>query len=360
MLGGNKGGGKSWCSMGTSYAATSKADFGRWRGYGEHVIDRVPKLLYLDGEMGKYDFGAMIHLLKMNEHFIPYPYRDLLNTDKSASFGVKEYREKVMETCINEKIDIVVFDNVFSLFTGIGMMNMDDWGEANDWLLSFRNHEISIIVVDHMGKDASKGIIGSTGKIINIPDVIHITTPINHRKQRKLFMKADVDYEYFRSGGSLEDAEKVLCEFTVTLPRNSGDINDFIFEFADDGLPQEIKVGSKRMRDTEYINFSALGLVIKNPDIRQLDIQDRLNLSKNVRIFDQLSKEGLMIKRSNKNYVVSEMGKKWYHHMTELSSLETEKELKIILDGNEDNKCGKTDKENAENVVREDMIFECL
>ena len=304
---GQKGSGKTWLGLGIADAATKKTFFGRWRCNGDMVVERHPRIAYLDGEMNRIDLSARMHELETNEYFFPYPFKDVGNTDKRATLGIKSYREHVLKRLIEEEIDIVFLDNVFSLFVGVNVIDIHEWSEINDWLTNFREHMISIFVWDHPGKDVTRGAVGSLSKIYNADDTLMVTKHKGHHSRTSI--KSDLKFDDFRSGGSLQDGEYVLSDFTIIKHKDKS----FEFEY-----PEQMEYGNITSRE-EDLRYKALGKLIQEPDFGKLEMNTFLGKGKNCKIIKELveqryikilSDEGTRHEKRE----VTEFGKSWYRN----------------------------------------------
>ena len=261
------------------------------------VFERIPKVLYIDGEMDKRDLSPRLHFLNANEYFIIYPYRDLTNKDKRATLDNREYREFVKNRIIEEKFDIVFFDNLFSLFVGLELNGTQDWSEINQWFLDFRMNEISVVFIDHMGKDRNKGAIGTMSKIFNVDDIIYLTNPRGHN--RDINMSCNLNMEYFRSGGSLEDRDRVLSDVNISLIDK-----EWIFDYANEGKNSVSK--------EDDLFYRALDIMIHDPNIRSVDLKSHLKVHQNHKIMNSLAEKFFIERPTNKKFLVTELGRQWF------------------------------------------------
>jgi hypothetical protein len=276
MLAGQKGTGKSWISLKWADSITKCEDWDIWKAVDhERCIGQPAKVLYLDGEMSKEDLKPRLDLLQANENLIPYQYMDIANEDKRDKLQNKEYRDFVLKRIVEEQFDVVILDNIISLFVGLEIMGTQDWSPINEWLLELRMNNICVILVDHMGKDSSRGAIGSSSKIFNVDDVIYLTNPSEHNRVEGL--SCELNFEYSRSGGSLphDENRKLLGRKTISLTDGDWEIEGY----ADTSSP---------FSKTEDINFKAMTVLKRDPDMWKSNLLDEIGKGKNYPIIKNL------------------------------------------------------------------------
>ncbi len=74
-----------------------------------------------------------------------------------------------------EDIDLIIFDNVSTLFSsGVRENDAESWDKVQPWLLSLRRHGYSVLLVDHEGKGANRGARGTSKKEDVLSQVIQL------------------------------------------------------------------------------------------------------------------------------------------------------------------------------------------
>ena len=311
LLAGDKGCGKSMFCMKLADVISKNDDLYIWNGTThERAVPSAAKVLYLDGEMSPQDMKVRIEEFNMNHMFYPYQYRDLNNPDKRTSFNNKDYRDFLLNTIVDNKFDVVFIDNVVSLFVGLDENNNKDWSPINQWLLDLRMNNICVFIIHHMGKNSSAGARGTSHRYDNVDDTIYLTAPKKHDKSEglKFFLK----FEHFRS--YVPEADEMLKTRLVTFKKGKWDFNTS---------------DKKEEQTKDDLSTKALGLLIAEPDIRMLELKERLGLSKNSTIIDDLVRKNFLIKESQRKIQVTQLGKEYFRTIN-LNKLHLNEEL----DGN--------------------------
>ena len=121
----------------------------------------------------------------------------------------------------------------------------------------------------------------------------------------------------------LQDGDHVLSDVVISLPKGSESVNDFEFDYLD-GQDAE---GFNRVRDEEQILFLALGLLIDDIELRQMDIEDRLELKTNSKILKKLEDEKLIKRHGNKRKEITDYGLEWHKLQSKMRDISTIREL---------------------------------
>jgi len=167
-----RGIGKTWDALSIAIAACSGNGFGPWGG-----CDPV-RGLYLDAEMATQD---VIDRLKMLQFSMDTPLF-ILSNDFSHTLGIPpahlgdaEWRKKFKEVLIEEKIELVILDNIASLTPGFDENSKQEWDPVNQYLLDLRRSGITVIFIHHAGKSGTAR--GTSGREDNLDIVIELRFP---------------------------------------------------------------------------------------------------------------------------------------------------------------------------------------
>lgn len=186
LIVGERGVGKSWFAYGLSQAITSGEDFGPWK------VENKTNIVYVDGEMGRYDNQKRMRLLKLDKekHFtLICNHQTGIDGGVVANLVHEEYREWFKNKLIETDTKIVVLDNVSCLASGLDENSKKDWDEINQWMIQLKHAGITSILIHHMGKDLSSGGRGTSAREDNIDVNLVLTKPKNYQPEDKARME---------------------------------------------------------------------------------------------------------------------------------------------------------------------------
>lgn len=166
MIAAPRGVGKSFLAMAIAVATASGFGF---LGFS---ADKPRRVLYLDGEMNgrtlQDRFNALIAGFEAEGKFVERqnlliygcdfqnnnPMPDFANKDSQAAF------ERLLATLGD--IDLIIIDNVFTLYGGEDENSASNWKPFNDWCVSQRTRGRSVLWIHHTGKKVQNGGRGSS------------------------------------------------------------------------------------------------------------------------------------------------------------------------------------------------------
>ena len=154
IVNGSRGSGKSWFVMSLANEATWGGRVGAWECEnpvnvllvdGEMPIKMLQeRLVLLNGERDPWHKKTCLHIYPEN-----YAYRIGL---KRANILDPLWREVMLNTVLNEDIELLVLDNLSSLAPGIDENDKLAFDPVNRWLLEMRFMGVAIIMAHHTGK----------------------------------------------------------------------------------------------------------------------------------------------------------------------------------------------------------------
>lgn len=168
LLSGSPGIGKSFLCMELAGIA-SDGRYGMdnlWNSYNKVNV------LYIDGELPLSDLQERGRITGLDGSDCDLLSRCMFETkDIPFNLANKNTREMLAKYILKGnnkgKYQLVIMDNLFSLFEGIDLIKPDDWVPVNSWLISLRNKGVSIILVHHVNKEGLKQF-GTVTKEFNI------------------------------------------------------------------------------------------------------------------------------------------------------------------------------------------------
>ncbi|NKE71258.1 AAA family ATPase [Candidatus Manganitrophus noduliformans] len=167
MINAGRGKGKTWLALGLARAcAIGDGVFLGW------AIKRKARVLYVDGEMPLADMRERINQLQIpKENFLLLSVEWMILNGFTkrlniASLEGQDLIDKSIEDLSRGGFnpDVLILDNYSALIHGIKQNDNDEWDGVNAWLIRKRHTGLSVIVLDHAGKDESKGSRGASRK----------------------------------------------------------------------------------------------------------------------------------------------------------------------------------------------------
>jgi len=175
MVYGWRGTGKTWVSLGIATAVASGGSFLRWQS-------RAPRgVLLMDGEMPMQHLQTRTRQLIQGAGAEPEAALRFLPADlqergfpnlaqRSGQLQVEEHLEGV---------DLVILDNLSTLFHGGAENEAESWSAAQEWMLSLRRSGLAVIYLHHAGKSGTQR---GTSRREDVADVVvALKRPGNYR-----------------------------------------------------------------------------------------------------------------------------------------------------------------------------------
>jgi len=156
-----RGVGKTYFCMSLAYAIATGQDFLKWK------IKNSYPTLYLDGEMMPIKitnrFKNIINTFPNDPESVPlYILPKTYYRDVNIKITNIEIQNLIMDFIRENKIKVLVVDNISSLTNGIVENEAIAWEEYLDWEVKVRNMGVTVIRVMHSGKGKEASIRGSS------------------------------------------------------------------------------------------------------------------------------------------------------------------------------------------------------
>jgi AAA domain len=151
-----RGVGKSFYVLALCHALTTGQEIAGW------PVKRPVRVLYLDGEMSQSDLQQRLrglHLVDRDgvESFYALNH-DAFFREHSSVYCMSEEKAQnaLLNICTYHKIEVLVLDNLSSLFRGVEENSADDLEKILGWLLKCRRHGVSVVLIHHSGKNGEQ------------------------------------------------------------------------------------------------------------------------------------------------------------------------------------------------------------
>lgn len=161
--------------------------------------------LYIDGELGTESMRSRIAETKASLEvgeflsffrFVPY---DLMG-DRAWNLSDPMDQARYEDVIQASNAAVVVFDNLLTLARAMSDRDSDfaQWERISPWLSKLRSKGLTVIIVHHTGKDATKGGLGTSTREITLDAIIALRRPSQWSEQRnefELFFTKSRDFE---------------------------------------------------------------------------------------------------------------------------------------------------------------------
>ena len=162
------GTGKTWAALVIAQAlASGGTAFGRWNAPAPR------RVLYLDGEMSLQVMQTRLQTLgadNTGDNIILYN-PDLDRDSPPVNIADAEGQQRILTTIKDCNIDVVIIDNVASLYrTGTDSNSKESWGVMQDFELKLRREQLGVIVIDHLPKNREANTARGTSAKYDVID----------------------------------------------------------------------------------------------------------------------------------------------------------------------------------------------
>jgi hypothetical protein len=150
---GPRGLGKTWWGMLLARRCAEGLSLGPLPELQVHGPQRV---LYVDGEM------SLDGIRERDSALACIPTQNIVYLQHEALFHLTgsvlnltepEAQAALLDKCLNDKINILVLDNLSCLFSGMRENDADAWSEVLPWLLELRRNRIAVVFIAHSGRN---------------------------------------------------------------------------------------------------------------------------------------------------------------------------------------------------------------
>jgi len=150
-----RGRGKTWLSMAIAKALASgkSTSVGGWTAQEPQVV------LYVDGEMNLDETSRRESALPADtQGRLLFLHHDVLFEENCRSLNLTDSitQNALSQHIVNSKANVLMLDNLSSLFYGLKENEADGWEKVLPWLLDLRRKGVSVIIVHHSGVDGSR------------------------------------------------------------------------------------------------------------------------------------------------------------------------------------------------------------
>ncbi len=177
MLYAKRGVGKTHVALGIAYAVARGGSFLKW------TAPKARPVLFIDGEMPAIAMQERLHRIAVTDNSDPntLDFLKLITPDLQdgpmPDLSSRRGRDSIEKFVENS--DLIVIDNISSLFRSGSENEAESWQPAQEWGLEMRRHGKSILFVHHAGKSGQQR--GTSKKEDFLDTVISLKHPPNYR-----------------------------------------------------------------------------------------------------------------------------------------------------------------------------------
>lgn len=214
MISAPRGVGKSFLAMTMAISIASSIDFLGFK------TEQQYKVLYIDGEMnGKMlqeRFSKLIDGLEKDGAIVNRENLKIFGCDFQGRSSMPDMSKpahwRIIENAINSigGVDLIILDNVFTLYGCQDENSASSWQAFNRWSVSQRIQNRSVLWIHHTGKDTEKGGRGSSAIETLMDSSILLKRPAGYNQQDG----AAIIVEYTKSRSVAGDA---VAKFAIKL-----------------------------------------------------------------------------------------------------------------------------------------------
>lgn len=214
MISAPRGVGKSFLAMTMAISIASSIDFLGFK------TEQQYKVLYIDGEMnGKMlqeRFAKLIDGMEKDGATVNRDNLKIFGCDFQGRSSMPDMSKpthwRIIENAINSigGVDLIILDNVFTLYGCQDENAASSWQAFNRWSVSQRIQNRSVLWIHHTGKDTEKGGRGSSAIETLMDSSILLKRPAGYNQQDG----AAVVVEYTKSRSVAGDA---VAKFAIKL-----------------------------------------------------------------------------------------------------------------------------------------------
>lgn len=184
MVYGKRGCGKTWTAEGTALAVASGGVVFDARSSGPAWTAPVPReVLLVDGEMPGSMIRDRLALLIAGRRYDPEGRLRVLAADlyedPLPSISTPEGRA-VVDAHLGPA-ELVIFDNISTLFRGLDENDAGEWEPVQDYLLALRRRGLAVVLVHHGGKSGAQR--GTSKREDILDNVIALRLPEDHLEE---------------------------------------------------------------------------------------------------------------------------------------------------------------------------------
>ncbi len=203
MVFAERGIGKTWFAMTLAYTISTGGSFLKWQAMTSS------KVLYLDGEMPLKTIQERLRAISKNN-----PKNEnlkILSSDYHP-FGLPQIATEEAEELFEEYIewaDVIVLDNLATLYPSTKQNDVEGWLPIQEWLLSLRRRGKSALLVHHSGKNGKQR--GSSAK----EDILDLSLMLKRPDDYNKKDGAVFEVHFSKARGLFgEDAEPFIASYS--------------------------------------------------------------------------------------------------------------------------------------------------
>jgi hypothetical protein len=168
-----RGLGKTWFALGLGHAVASGGKFLRWKA------ERPRRVMHVCGEMLAEDLrDRLLRITGGDGSSLPAPaYYRVLSADMHEN-GLPDLASRDGQAALERvlgKTELLILDNVSTLFRSGVENEAESWLPVQDWLLRLRRKGVAVVIIHHAGKNKAQR--GSSKREDVLDLTLHLRAP---------------------------------------------------------------------------------------------------------------------------------------------------------------------------------------
>jgi len=199
-----RGVGKTWFALGLGHAIASGSAYLKW------AAKKPRRVLHVCGEMPAIDLKQRLSQVIARDRAVEPGWYRIISADLHE-FGIPDLAtaegQAAMDAVLGDA-EVIIFDNVSTLFRTGQENESQSWIPVQDWLLKLRRDGRSVVIIHHANKGRSQRGTSKREDVLDV--VLNLREPSDYEPSEGA--RFEVHYEKARglSGNAVSDFEVKL------------------------------------------------------------------------------------------------------------------------------------------------------
>lgn len=241
--------GKTYFSMGLSYAIATGGEFLRWK------CEKKQSVIYFDGELPAYLLQDRLRKLVENNPCDAFSLKLVTPDEQEGAmpdFSTKEGQAVALEAIGDS--EFIVIDNLSTLCRTGKENEAESWIPVQNFLLKLRKLGKAVLIVHHSGKGEGASPRGTSKREDTLDLIISLSHPVDYKATDACSFQVKFrKSRHFRNKDDIEEFTARYVDFTWVVELLEKSNIDKILELASTGLKQKDIAESLKL-DKGYVS----------------------------------------------------------------------------------------------------------